>query len=406
MSRWMIVIVLLLAATLGAQNAPDAAAKPQDAAAFVAEAETQLFDLSVKAGRAQWVQSNFITDDTETLAADANDRIIAATTEFATRAKQYEDPGLDAVLRRKLLLLKLSLPMPAPANAAERNELTRIATSLEADYGKGKFCIAGTAKPVSAEKADSAAAPECMDLTQAERLMATSRDPDLLLKLWIGWHSIAPPMRPRYARFVELSNKGAREMGYPDTGALWRSNYDMPPDAFSADVERLWQRLRPLYLSLHAYVRAQLVKQYGAKLVPPDGMIPAHLTGNMWAQEWNNIDTLVAPKEQAPTFDLTALLKAKQMDELAMVRTGEHFFTSLGFAPLPKSFWERSLFLKPSAAVAFVQLAGVLHVRPLALLVQVPLCAQPDMAATDSSTAAKIICLYPENRPAIDGTLV
>jgi len=346
MSRWLIVILLSLAATLAAQNAP-ATAKPQDAAAFVAEAETQLYDLSVKAGRAQWVQSTYITDDTESLAADANDRIIAATTEFATRANQYRDPRLDAVLRRKLLLLKLSLPMPAPANAAERNELTRIATSLEADYGKGKFCIAGAAKPASAEKADQAAS-ECMDLTQAERLMATSRDPELLLKLWTGWHSIAPPMRPRYARFVELSNKGAREMGYPDTGAMWRSNYDMPPDAFAADVERLWQQLRPLYLSLHAYVRAQLVKQYGAKLVPPDGMIPAHLTGNMWAQEWNNIDSLVAPKQQMPSFDLTALLKARQMDELAMVRTGEHFFTSLGFAPLPKSFWERSMFLKPA----------------------------------------------------------
>ena len=346
MSRWLIVILLSLAATLAAQNAP-ATAKPQDAAAFVAEAETQLYDLSVKAGRAQWVQSTYITDDTESLAADANDRIIAATTEFATRANQYRDPRLDAILRRKLLLLKLSLPMPAPANAAERNELTRIATSLEADYGKGKFCIAGAAKPASAEKADQAAS-DCMDLTQAERLMATSRDPELLLKLWTGWHSIAPPMRPRYARFVELSNKGAREMGYPDTGAMWRSNYDMPPDAFAADVERLWQQLRPLYLSLHAYVRAQLVKQYGAKLVPPDGMIPAHLTGNMWAQEWNNIDSLVAPKQQTPSYDLTALLKARQMDELAMVRTGERFFTSLGFAPLPKSFWERSMFLKPA----------------------------------------------------------
>jgi peptidyl-dipeptidase A len=347
MLRWLMVMVLSAAATLGAQNASAAGGKPQDAPAFVAEAETQLYDLSVKAGRAQWVQSTYITDDTESLAADANERLIAATTEFATRAKQYESPELDAVLRRKLLLLKLSLPMPAPANAAERNELTRIATSLEADYGKGKFCVNG-AKPEAAGAAEPGKSGEdCMDLTQAERLMATSRDPELLLKLWTGWHRIAPPMRPRYERFVELSNKGAREMGYADVGELWRSNYDLPPDAFAADVERLWQQLRPLYLSLHAYVRAQLVKQYGPKLVPPDGMIPAHLTGNMWAQEWNNIDDLVAPAGQAPSYDLTERLKAKGMDELAMVRTGERFFTSLGFAPLPQSFWERSLFLKP-----------------------------------------------------------
>ncbi len=349
MLRWIIVAVLLLTAAVSAQNAPAPAAKPQDAQAFVAEAEEQLYDLSVKAGRAQWVQSTYITDDTEALAADANERLIAATTDLATRAKKYESPELDAVIRRKLLLLKLSLPMPAPANAAERNELTRIATSLEADYGKGKFCIAGAAKPAAGAKADAEKpASECMDLTQAERLMATSRDPELLLKLWTGWHTIAPPMRGRYSRFVELSNKGAREMGYSDTGSLWRSNYDMPPEQFAADVERLWQQLRPLYVSLHAYVRAQLVKQYGEKLVPPGGMIPAHLTGNMWAQEWNNINSIVEPKGFTPTFDLTALLKAKQMDELAMVRSGERFFTSLGFEPLPKSFWERSLFRKPA----------------------------------------------------------
>ena len=82
-------------------------------------------------------------------------------------------------------------------------------------------------------------------------------------------------------------------------------------------------------------------------MVPAKGPIPAHLLGNMWAQEWGNIYPLVAPKDADPGFDLTDILKAKDLDAKEMVRYGERFFTSLGFEPLPKTFWERSLFTKP-----------------------------------------------------------
>ena len=164
--------------------------------------------------------------------------------------------------------------------------------------------------------------------------------------MWRGWHAIAPPIRPLFRRYVELGNKGARELGFRDTGAMWRSKYDMPPEAFPAEMDRLWNQVRPLYLSLHAYVRAKLREKYG-DVVPASGPIPAHLLGNMWAQEWENIYPLVAPKDADPGYDLTAILKAKHTQPLDIVRYGEHFFTSLGFAPLPKTFWERSLFVKP-----------------------------------------------------------
>ena len=167
-----------------------------------------------------------------------------------------------------------------------------------------------------------------------------------MLDVWRGWHAIAPPIRPLFRRYVELGNKGARELGFRDTGAMWRSKYDMPPEAFPAEMDRLWNQVRPLYLSLHAYVRAKLREKYG-DVVPASGPIPAHLLGNMWAQEWENIYPLVAPKDADPGYDLTAILKAKHTQPLDIVRYGEHFFTSLGFAPLPKTFWERSLFVKP-----------------------------------------------------------
>jgi len=304
-----------------------------EAEQFMKQAEARLAELSVKVNQASWVQENFITDDTEALAADAIDENTAVTTELVEQAKRFEGLKMPVDLERKFMLLRLSLTAPAPKDPALRKEMTKIGTSLDADYGKGKYC-----RPSG----------ECLDITAIETKMASSRDPQELLELWKGWHSIGPPMRQRYTRFVDLSNQGAREMGFKDTGALWRSNYDMPPDAFSADLERLWQQVRPLYLSLHTYVRARLVAKYGPNVVPPHGPIPAHLLGNIWAQDWTHIFPILGLPENSRGYDLTELLKAKNLDAKGMVKYGEGFFTSMGFAPLPKTFWERSLFTKPA----------------------------------------------------------
>ena len=121
----------------------------------------------------------------------------------------------------------------------------------------------------------------------------------------------------------------------------------MTPEEFARELDRLWEQVRPLYVSLHAYVRAKLREKYGEGVASADGPIPAHLLGNLWAQSWENIYPLAAPPDADPGFDLTATLKAKKLDEREMVRYGERFFTSLGFEPLPATFWERSLFVKP-----------------------------------------------------------
>jgi len=314
---------------LEAQTSP--APTVAQAEEFMNKAEARLAELSIKVNQATWVHDNFITEDTEALAADANDENTAVTTELVEQAKRFEGLQLPPELARKFKLLKLSLTAPAPKDPALRRELTQIAASLESDYGKGKYC----------RKPD-----DCLDITSIENIMGASRDPNELKDLWTGWHKVGVPMRQRYARFVALSNQGAREIGFKDTGAMWRSNYDMPPEAFSADLERLWQQVRPLYLSLHAYVRSKLMQKYGPQLVPPDGPIPAHLLGNPWAQEWENIFPLLGLPENSGV-DVTALLKAKNLDPKGMVKYGENFFISMGFAPLPQTFWERSLFVKP-----------------------------------------------------------
>jgi peptidyl-dipeptidase A len=122
----------------------------------------------------------------------------------------------------------------------------------------------------------------------------------------------------------------------------------MTPDQFAAETDRLWGQLKPLYEQLHCYVRGRLGKLYGKEKVPQTGPIPAHLLGNMWAQEWGNIYPLVEPYQGQGKLDVDAALKAKGYDPIKMVKLGESFFTSLGLDPLPATFWERSMFTKPA----------------------------------------------------------
>jgi len=327
---FLFLAVNFLAMNANAQNPAPTAAEAQE---FMNKAEAQLSDLSVKVNRASWVQENFITDDTQAMEADAIDEITAVTTQLVEQARRFDGLALSPELARKFLLLKLSLTAPAPKDPALRREMTEIGVSLDADYGKGKYCRKNG---------------ECLDITAIEKLMSSSRNPEELKEVWTGWHAIAPPMRKRYARFVDLSNQGAREIGFKDTGVLWRAGYDMTPEEFSADLERLWNQVRPLYVSLHTFVRVKLVEKYGPNVVPPDGPIPAHLLGNPWAQEWEGIYDLLGVTEDKGGVNVTELLKKKNLDAKGMVKYGEGFYTSMGFAPLPATFWQRSLFTKPA----------------------------------------------------------
>lgn len=326
---------VVVSATLSTRAAAAAApAEPtvEDARAFVDRAESELADVWEDESRAGWVQATYITDDTEILAAKESARATELSVSLAKEAKKFEGLALPDDLSRKLLLLKLALTVPAPDDPEKTKELSRIETEMEGAYGKGKYC------PDEGE---------CWDLPKMEQILAESRDPKVLLDLWKGWRETMAPLKKDYQRYVELGNEGARELGFSDLGAMWRSKYDMPPDDFARELDRLWEQMKPLYVSLHAYVRRRLVETYGKDLVPPNGPIPAHLLGNMWAQQWNNIYPLVAPENADPGYDLTERLKAKGYDALRMVHRGENFFLSLGFAPLPQSFWERSLFTQP-----------------------------------------------------------
>ncbi len=313
-----------------AQTAPSV----QDAEAFVAGAEKMLFDYSVEASKVYWVNATYITHDTDALAAAAGAKGTEMSVNLALEAAKYADVlGLSAETRRKLDKLRGGIVLPAPTTEGAATELNEIATKLNSAYGKGMGTLNG--KPINGSDIEAA--------------MGTNRNPEDLKEMWASWHTqVGAPMKDDYARMVSIANEGAEELGFKDVGAMWRSGYDMPADDFAALTEQLWQEVKPLYDELHCFTRDKLNAKYGDAVQPKTGPIRADLLGNMWAQEWGNIYEIVAPAGAGDIgYDVTDLLVKKDYDPIQMVKTGEGFFSSLGFAPLPETFYERSQFVKP-----------------------------------------------------------
>ena len=316
---------------LSAQAATRAAPTPAEAKAFITKAEADLAKANTYAAKASWVRATYITEDTQWLEAKAGAEQNEMATRLAKQAARYNSVKVDAVTRRKLDLLKRSLVLPAPDRAGAADALATIASRLDSTYSTGKFSYNG----------------KTLTLNDAEDILATSRDPAVTKAVWEGWRTISPPMRKDYAELISMANEGSRSLGYKDTGALWRSGYDMNPDAFAKETDRLWTQVQPFYKNLHCYVRARLNEKYGDLIQPRTGPIRADLLGNMWAQEWGHIYDVVAPKTQTSSYNLDHLLVSHGYDPIKMVKTGEGFYSSIGMAALPQTFWERSQITRP-----------------------------------------------------------
>ena len=330
-----LVSLAAMAVTLASAPAfAEEAGTAKAADAFVAKTEADLAKIGVEAAQASWVYSTYINQDTEALTARADAAVGSLVVKSAIEAaKHANSPGLSYDTARKLSRLRTAIVLPAPTTPGAADELATLNARLQGIYGKGQGTLRG--KPING--------------SDIEAEMGTNRNPDELKEMWASWNdNVGKPMKDDYAKLVALSNKGAKELGYADVGALWRSNYDMPPEQFTALTEKLWTEVKPLYDALHTYVRGKLNAKYGDKVQAKTGPIRADLLGNMWAQEWGNIYDLVAPPGSGDVgYDVTELLKEKKYDPIKMVKAGEGFFSSLGFAPLPESFWKRSQFTKP-----------------------------------------------------------
>lgn len=334
MKRSLLIAVCAIAAVAVACGGGMPTATAEDAQKFVTEANATLLRLGVEQQQAEWVAENFITDDTEALGARASQALNDAAARFAKEAVRFDKVETAADVRRQLTLLKVALVLASPSDPTQAEEMSKLVSSMTGEYGKGKWC-ADPAKPDS-----------CLDVGGVTEVLATSRDPKRLREVWEGWQTISVPMKKDYTRFVELANAGAKEVSFNDTGAMWRGKYDMAPDDFTKELDRLWEQVKPLYLTLHSYVRMKLHDKYG-DAVPADGPIPAYMLGNIWSQDWSNVYPLVAPAGSDAGYSLTDILKKRNSSAVDMVKIGEKFYTSLGFAPLPDTFWKRSLITKP-----------------------------------------------------------
>jgi len=308
---------------------------PQGAADWVDMAEKTMFDFGVEFARISWINNTYITHDSDMLAAKYGAQATEMSVAYANDAARFARvEGLDPDVARKLDILRNGIVMPAPVADGSATELNEIATKLGSAYGRGKGTLNG--EPINGSDIEA-------------EMGNLDRTPTELSEMWASWHdNVGAPMRDDYTRMITIANDGAKELGYADLGAMWRSNYDMDPDQFAAETERMWQEVKPLYVALHTYVRSKLNAKYGDKVQPANGPIRADLLGNMWGQEWGNIYPLVAPKGAGDIgYDLTDLIAEKGLSEVDMVKAGEQFFSSLGFDPLPETFWERSQFVKP-----------------------------------------------------------
>jgi peptidyl-dipeptidase A len=181
-----------------------------EADAFIQQVNVELRKLLIDAQRTAWIKATYITDDTEKIEAQAHERVMDYLSRKIKEARRYAGLQLSYDVARQLYLLAYSAGLPAPSDPRERAELAEIASKLEGVYGKGKYC-----SPKLKGKGNERSS-DCLSLEELSDVLAKERDYDLLLEAWRGWHTVAPPMRPMYARLVELGNKGAREIGFRD----------------------------------------------------------------------------------------------------------------------------------------------------------------------------------------------
>lgn len=307
----------------------------ETAAQFIARVNAESYARAKESNAAQWVAATYINDDTQLLSAKASERSLAVQSEILAQTEQYRGQESDPVTERALYVLRVNNTVLPPKDAKAQSELAALAARLEAAYGSGKDCK------------DPKDASTCRDLVVLSKVLAESRDPAALAEAWSAWHDLAKGSKDDYARFAELLNQGARDYGFKDAGDLWRSAYDMPPDAFRDEVERLYAQVAPLYEQVHCYVRGKLNAKYGDAVQQKTGPIRADLLGNMWSQEWGNIWDLVEPYPDAPSLDVTAKLVAQDWDAARMTRQAEDFYVSLGMPKLPESFWSKAQLVKP-----------------------------------------------------------
>ncbi|CAG2052908.1 unnamed protein product [Timema podura] len=290
-----------------------------EAQQFLREYEREAAEMCFRVKQSQW---NFSTNIT-----DANKRRMLEEQALESkldrlswrRATSFTWTRLpDSQTRRQLNILVTQTRAGLPDN--EFNELQQVISEMKDIYSRARVCPYHNRMN---NYCDLALEP---DLTRA---LAHTRDYEEQLHLWKAWRdSVGPPIR-----------------SFRDAGQQERSLYE--DEEFESHIDEVWATVAPLYRQLHTYVRRRLIQQYGSQRVRPDGPIPAHLLGNMWAQNWKNLADIVLPYPGKQSVDVTPEMLRQGYTPLRMFQLAEEFYTSMGMNPMPPEFWHHSMLEKP-----------------------------------------------------------
>lgn len=164
-------------------------------------------------------------------------------------------------------------------------------------------------------------------------VLRTSSNEKERLKNWEASKEVGKELKDGLENLVELRNKTVQALGYDDYYSYQVSDYGMNRGEMMAEMKKMIQEIWPLYRELHTWARYNLAKKYKSEV--PD-YLPAHWLPNRWGQDWS-------PLVNVEGLDIDSALKDKNPEWI--IKEGEDFFVSIGFDPLPKSFYEKSSML-------------------------------------------------------------
>ncbi|HEX9793944.1 MAG TPA: M2 family metallopeptidase, partial [Planctomycetota bacterium] len=334
-AAWLSLILLGSACSddePAAGNADAVAANPwqAEAADFLDRYTAKYVRLYTGWSLAQWESNTRIVEGDDTLAkaeAAANETYAAHTGSIAVigaaqRLLEHRDELAPLQVRQLEKVLYHAASYPQTDAELTRMRIAAETAQTQALYGF-EFRVDG--KPVSTNEID--------------RLLRESTDLDERRRVWEASKVVGVATKAGLVRLRDLRNKVVRAFDYDDFYAYQVSAYGMQPAEMNAMMERLNQELRPLFRELHTWARYELAARYD---VPVPDMLPAHWLPNRWGQDWSSLI-------EVEGADVGAALAEKSAEWI--VKEGEAFYVSLGFDPLPKSFWESSsLYPLPAAA--------------------------------------------------------
>lgn len=316
------VLTLAAPAPAPAPAPPPSADLARDAAQFLSLYSSLYLGLSRIANEAEWDASTDVSaehDGARIAAGKAFSAFIGdkAVIESARRFRESE-ASLEPLVRRQLDKVWLGAahaPGTIPDVVAAKVEAEARARSTLDGF---PFCLE--------RRGDSCVRP--VTVNEIDDILRDSRDLAERLRAWNASKETGPALKPHLVELQRLRNQVAREMGYDSYFHLEVADYGMTVPEMMALLDGFNDVIRPLYVELHTWAKHQLAERYGE---PVPGKIPAHWLGNRWGQDWPGLVAAV---------DLDTLFVAKTPEWI--VRQAESFYVSMGFPPLPKTFWTKS----------------------------------------------------------------